>query len=258
MSVFLKNFFLAVCLLLAVTVNAAPKPSYYELRTFRLKTPEQEKRLDAYLEKAFIPALHRAGVAKVGVFKPVETAAGAEQIVYVFIPYKKTDEFFKLPESLSKDKAYNEAAQDYLNAAHNDPVYTRFESALMESFSGMPSFRAPSLKSAPAERIYELRNYEAATEKLHQAKVHQFNNGEMQIFERLGFNAIFYGRVLAGNKLPSLMYMTSFENKTERDAHWKTFSADPEWKKLNALPEYKNNFLRADILLLHPAAYSEI
>ena len=122
----------------------------------------------------------------------------------------------------------------------------------------MPALVVPSLKSDASERIYELRRYEAATEKLHENKISQFNNGELDIFKRLGFNTVFCGQVKAGGKLPSLMYMTSFENKTERDAHWKAFSADPTWKTLNAKPEYAHNFLRADIYLLHPTTYSEI
>ena len=56
----------------------------------------------------------------------------------------------------------------------------------------------------------------------------------------------------------NLMYMTAFENKEERDAHWKTFGADPEWKKMSADPQYANNFLRADIYLLQPTAYSDL
>jgi len=254
-----KNHLLTVCFVLAALfAQAAPKLYFYELRTFHLKTQEQEDRLDNYLRNAYLPALHRAGIEKVGVFKPLQNPE-AERLVYVLVPFKKIDQYLKLEDKLAKDKAYAAAATDYTDAAHNNPPYTRFESALMEAFSGMPSFRVPtSLKSGPEERIYVLRNYEAATEKLHLAKIHQFNNGEMQIFERLGFNAVFYGRVRAGNKLPSLMYITAFENKAERDAHWKAFSADPEWKKLNSLPEYKNNFLRADIILMHPAGYSEI
>ena len=69
-----------------------------------------------------------------------------------------------------------------------------------------------------------------------------FNKGnEIALFNRLGFNAVFYGEVLVGSKMPNLMYMTSFENRASRDAHWKAFSEDPEWKKLSAMSEYKNN-----------------
>jgi hypothetical protein len=58
--------------------------------------------------------------------------------------------------------------------------------------------------------------------------------------------------------MPNLMYMTSFDNKASRDEHWKNFGADPEWKRLSALPEYQHTVSKSDILLLHPAAYSEL
>lgn len=86
-----------------------------------------------------------------------------------------------------------------------------------------------------------------------------FNEGgEIPLFKRLGFNAVFYAQVISGSHMPNLMYMTSFDNRAERDAHWKTFSADPEWKRLSALPEYKNTVSKIDIVFLHPTAYSEL
>ena len=86
-----------------------------------------------------------------------------------------------------------------------------------------------------------------------------FNEGgEVNLFNRLGFNAVFYGEVLAGSRMPNLMYMTSFEDKASRDEHWKAFGADPEWKKLSADPLYKNNVSKIDIAFLHPTDYSDI
>ncbi len=234
--------------------SLAPKHEFYQLKVYHLKDNSQKERLETYLQQAYLPALHRMGVAKVGVFKPAE----ADSLLYVLIPFKSADQFLGLSETLAKDKQYTSAAQSYVDAEFNNPVYNRFDSILMESFDGMPSIVKPSLTSVPAERIYELRNYEAATEKLHENKIRQFNNGELDIFKRLGFNTVFCGQVKAGAKLPCMMYMTSFENKAARDEHWKSFSADPAWKSLNALPEYAHNFLRADIYLLHPTTYSEI
>jgi hypothetical protein len=86
-----------------------------------------------------------------------------------------------------------------------------------------------------------------------------FNKGgEVGLFERLGFNAVFYGAVVAGNRMPNLMYMTSFENKAARDEHWKAFGSDPFWKTLSAKPEYKNNVSKIDITFLTPAEYSDL
>jgi hypothetical protein len=85
-----------------------------------------------------------------------------------------------------------------------------------------------------------------------------FNEGgEIPLFERLGFNAIFYADVISGPKMPNLMYMTSFADKADRDAHWKTFSADPEWKKLSSMPKYQRNVSKVDITFLRPTAYSD-
>jgi hypothetical protein len=85
-----------------------------------------------------------------------------------------------------------------------------------------------------------------------------FNEGgEVALFKRLNFNAVFYGDVIAGSRMPNLMYMTSFENMTERDAHWKTFSDDPEWKALSSRTEYQNNVSKIDINLLRATDYSD-
>jgi hypothetical protein len=85
-----------------------------------------------------------------------------------------------------------------------------------------------------------------------------FNQGgEIALFKRLNFNAVFYAEVLSGCRMPNLMYMTSFENRSDRDAHWKTFGDDPEWKKLAALPYYQKNVSKNEVMLLHPTEYSD-
>ncbi|MCF2447097.1 NIPSNAP family protein [Dyadobacter sp. CY345] len=239
----------------AQTSALAEKRELYQLKVYHLKDEKQRDCLENYLKQAYIPALHRAGIGKVGVFKP---AGNADSLIYVLIPFKSAKQFFSLSDNIAADKNYLTAGDDYLNTSFDNPVFKSIESILMESISGMPVLSVPTLKSDAADRIYELRRYEAATEKLHENKISQFNNGELDIFKRLGFNTVFCGKVKAGSKLPSLVYMTSFENKAERDAHWKAFSADSEWIKLNSQPKYAHNFLRADIYLLNPVSYSEI
>lgn len=247
--------FLFIIISLSQVSAFAAKGELYQLKIYHLKDENQRGRLETYLKQAYLPALHRAGIGKVGIFK---AAGEADSLIYVLIPFKSAKQFLSLPKKMTKDKIYATAGDDYLNTSFDNPVYKNFESILMESITGMPLLQVPTLKADAAERIYELRRYEAASEKLHDNKISQFNNGELDIFKRLGFNTVFCGKVTAGSKLPSLIYMTSFENKAERDAHWKAFSADADWKKLNAQAEYAHNFLRADIYLLHPAAYSEI
>jgi thioesterase domain-containing protein len=85
-----------------------------------------------------------------------------------------------------------------------------------------------------------------------------FNVGdEINLFKRLGFNAVFYGEVIAGSHMPNLMYMTTFNNKEDRDKHWDAFGKDAYWKELVAKPEYQHNVSHADIIFLRPVEYSD-
>lgn len=85
-----------------------------------------------------------------------------------------------------------------------------------------------------------------------------FNQGdEIGLFKRLNFNAVFYSEVIAGSKMPNLMYMTSFENMDDRNAHWKAFSSDTAWVKLKSMPIYQNNVSHIDITFLKGVEYSD-
>ena len=83
------------------------------------------------------------------------------------------------------------------------------------------------------------------------------NNKNCDLFKNLNFNAIFYAEVMAGSHMPNLMYMTSFENKADSDAHWKSFVDSPVWKKLSAMPEYQHNVSHIDIMFLQPLEFSD-
>src|SRR5690606_13350377 len=125
-----------------------------------------------------------------------------QRLIYVLIPFRTISDFASIDATLAKDKQYLEAGKNYLQAPFNKPPYMRFESILMHAFTGMPKLETHEF--ANSNTIYELRSYEAATEALHLNKIKMFDEGEIEIFDRLGFNAIFYGQVLAGsNKMPN-------------------------------------------------------
>ncbi|MBA4056478.1 MAG: NIPSNAP family containing protein [Marivirga sp.] len=256
----MKHILLVIfCTISVSAISIAPKREYYEIKIYTIKDKSQEEKVDKFLKDAFLPALHRAGIGKVGVFKPVETDTTYGKRIYVFIPYSSMDQFTKLPEMLQKDKQYESAGREYLTAPFDNPPYVRIQSILLLAFTGMPRMEAPKLTSPVSERIYELRSYEGHTEKIFKNKVQMFNAGdEVGLFKRLGFNALFYAEVLSGSRMPNLMYMTTFENKASRDEHWKAFSSDPQWKKLSALPEYQHNVSKIDTFFLHPTEYSDI
>ncbi len=254
------SFLLVIVVLFLVSWSQTGKPTstYYQLTVYHYTSSEQEKMLDDYLEKAFIPAMHKLKIKTVGVFKAIANDTAALKKLYVLIPVRSLDVLEKLPARLANDQDYQTNGAAYLNAIHTTPAYTRMETILLKAFSLAPSLQLPVLKADKKERVYELRSYESATEKIFRNKVKMFNEGgEIAIFKKLNFNAIFYSEVIAGGKMPNLMYMTSFENMADRDAHWKNFGSDPDWKILSALPEYKNNVSHIDIMFLRPAAYSD-
>lgn len=242
----------------AVAQHNKGNREFYEIKLYHFTTAAQEEVLDRYLSEAFIPALHKAGIKKVGAFKPVSNDTAADKRLYILLPLTSLEQLLTLPGQLQKDADYVNASKAYSDAAYNAAPYTRMESIVLRAFHLAPQSAVPKLRSNKKERIYELRSYESATEKLYWNKVHMFNEGgEIPLFKRLGFNAVFYGEVIAGSRMPNLMYMTSFENIADREAHWQAFRDDAEWKRLSAREEYKNNVSRNETILTHPTDYSD-
>ena len=234
------------------------KREFYQLTVYHFSTAAQEKVLDNYLQNAWLPALHKMSIKKIGVFKNHSNDTLADKTLYVLVPMQSLDDVINIAWKLSVDKDHQVAGADYLNAIYTTPPYTRKETILLHAFSSAPKLQLPALKGTRQDRIYELRSYESATEKIYQNKVKMFNDGdEIGLFKRLNFNATFYGEVLAGGKMPNLMYMTCHENKAARDQNWKAFGADPYWKKLSAMPEYQHNVSHIDISFLYPTEYSD-
>ena len=230
----------------------------YQLTVYQYKDSLQAAVLDQYLDKALLPALHQLKYAQVGVFRSRANDTAVVKKLYVLVAGKSLDEFARLNDRLNALSGYLENGKAYLNASYKNPPYLRMETIYLKAFPLAPSLSLPHLNGPRAERVYELRSYESATEKIFKNKVRMFNEGdEIGIFSRLNFNAIFYSEVVAGSKMPNLMYMTSFENMADRDAHWKKFGADSAWKKLSGMEEYKNNVSHIDITFLQPAHYSD-
>ena len=257
----MKNLTVIFLMFLSFNVFSQKKNDtreFYEFRLYHYASQEQGAEINAYLEKALLPALHRYGVQNIGVFAALSNDTASIKDLYVLIPYATLAVKEKADNQLLSDKDFLSSGKGYVDAAYDKAPYARFETILMRAFRLAPVMQKPALNGPRENRIYELRSYESATEKIHRNKVEMFNEGgEVALFKRLGFNAIFYADVISGSRMPNLMYMTSFEDKASRDAHWKTFVDDPEWKRLSGLPQYQKNVSKADIIFLRPTNYSD-
>jgi hypothetical protein len=255
------SIFIFLVVIAPLSAYSVAKRYFYQIKIYHFSTTEQENRLDSYLSSAYLPALHRAGIESVGVFKPIPDPATTplEKLIYVLIPFSSKDAIFELNAKLAKDQSYQLAGAEYLAAAPNDPPYGRIETILLNAFEKSPKPMLPLLSGPKKDRVYELRSYESPTEKLAANKIRMFNDGdEIGLFKRLGFNAVFYGEVVAGSTMPNLMYMTTFNDRADRNKHWEAFGKDAQWKTLSALPEYQKNVSKNISLFLYPTDYSDI
>jgi len=230
---------------------------YFQLKIFSFETAEQKAMLDAYFQDALLPALHRSGIKNVGVFKPIEGLNERKDFMMIVLPFQSLEQFEQLPGLLSQDTEYQQSAQAYINAPHDKSPYTRIESMILRSFSATPVMVLPELTTPRSERVYELRSYEAATEKLYDLKVEMFNEGESALFQELKFNPVFFCEVLSSAHIPHLIYMTTHADTTAQQANWEAFVNHPEWDRMKNLDRYRNTVSSITKYLLYPTEYSD-
>ena len=234
-----------------------PGLDYFQLSKYNFQTAEQLSMLEDYFRQALLPALHRAGVRNVGVFKPIPGLNEEENFIMLMVPYKSLKHFEKTPFQLDKDPEYQEAATAYVDAPHDQAPYSRIESFLLRSFTYTPRLVLPDLSTPRSERVYELRSYEAATEKLYQLKVEMFNEGESAIFQKLKFNPVMFSEVLSSSHMPHLMYMTTHADTTAQKENWNAFRVHPDWEHMKQLERYQNTVSKITIYQLYPTEYSD-
>jgi len=264
----MKNVFsqvLVVILFLCVSITkveakpTAKNNGYFELKVYHFTNSQQEATVDSFLQYKYLPFLHGAGYTNIGVFKPIANDTATDKKIYVFTPFKSLKQWEGFQKELESADVMTDLNSYYVNVPYNQPAYSRIETIFLKAFDMMPPMAASQLKGPRSERVYELRSYEGASEKYHKSKVKMFNEGgEIEIFDRLKFNPVFYSKVIFGSRMPNLMYMTSFENMKTRDELWKVFFADPAFKALGAMAEYKNNVSRNETIFLRSTEFSDL
>jgi hypothetical protein len=256
-----RSFIFLLCCFASLTIAAQKKeanPEIYDLRVYHYSTIEQEKRILTFLETAMLPALHKLGIRDVGVFESLSNDTVTDKQIYLLLPWTSHAQKFDVEQKLGADPTFISEGADYVETSYDKPVYNRMEVIQLKAFHLAPKLQRPALTGPRDQRVYELRSYESASEKIYRNKVQMFNEGgEIALFKRLKFNAVFYGDVISGSRMPNLMYMTSFENMADRDAHWKTFVDDAEWKTLSSKPEYQHNVSKMNIYFLRPLEFSD-
>lgn len=261
-----RREFLAASASAAAGVLAAPMAfgqsehpagrQFFELRTYHFASPQKQQAFEQFMAEAAIPALNRAGVQPVGVFKPAKPGHDARETdLFVLLPHNSIESVITLEDRLAADEAFQQMGHAILNAPAKDPAYTRYESTLLHAMTGAPRIEAPTRAES---RVFELRTYESRNVERARNKLDMFNAGEFEIFRKANMPGVFFGGAITGQNLPQLTYMVVHENAQESDSNWKAFFAFPEWKKLISNQSYTGNVSHVIDIFLRPAAGSQI
>lgn len=268
-----NRFVLPVVLLLmnfpmtppAPATAAAPEGSssgagsqFYEVRNYVLGDKGDAEALDAYLKSALIPALQRQGIGPVGAFEPTASDETGANSIFVVIPYSHLSDLAQSQDKLATDNLYQVAAAAYSNRPYNEAPYKRIQSEVLSSMACWPTAIVAEGSLANAERVYELRVYESATEKIAETKIDMFNSGEVPIFLDCGIQPIFIGKCVAGPQMPSMTYLTTYPSEAARLKSWDAFRSHPDWDKLKVVPKYLNTVSRIDKFVLKAKPYSQM
>ena len=231
----------------------ATKKQLLELRLYALDAGDMRARFETFLAEVAVPAWNRLGIKPVGIFAAADAKTAD---LYVLLPHDAAESFLAAPARLEADAAYQQAGRAVLDAPKDAPAYKRVETWLMLAFDGVPRVQVPTDK---ASRVLQLRTYESHSDAKAAAKIEMFNTGgELDVFRRTGMNPVFFGRTLAGSRVPNLTYMLAFDDPGAQKAAWDKFMAHPDWHKLRDDPKYKDTVSHITNTILRPASGSQI
>lgn len=254
---FVRNSVMAAGATMAFPAAGLQQPgirgkSLYELRIYHIARGGNNKGLlEQYYTQALIPFFSRLGV-KVGAFDDYSLEEPVK--VYTLIAYPSPAVYLAVQESLHTDPEIAEAANSYYSIPASTPVYTRYETFLLEAFDRMPTVVIP-----PHDRgLFELRIYESPNEDAGRRKVMMFNNEEIDLFLKVGLQPVFFGKILAGQYMPALIYMVSLPDMAGRNPAWAKFNTSEEWAVMRAKPEYADIVSNIRRIFLTPISWSQI
>jgi len=240
----------------STAMQAQSKPRHFLELTYyycRNSSDNQMQRITEFL-KEVAAAAGKAGVKGHGYFGQLVAPKGPFVASLMGFPS------FAAIEEI-KRKTFADAALQKAIAKFNSQSglgFTRVESRLLRGFSGFPEIETP--KSKESSRVFELRTYESNNFASLGKKIGMFDNGEVDIFRKVGMAPVFFGETIYGPDMPNLTYMLGYDSLADREKTWAAFVSDPDWVKLRATPGLSDAEVVSNIssTFLRPLAFSPI
>ena len=219
-----------------------------EWRVYSFPQGTSAVRLDKLMTDILLP-LYKDMEIEVGCFK--ECSQNLPTVYYFLFVYPSFDAYLKANDRLLQNNAFVEAMKE--DAAANRPTFFRYDSYLCRPFE-----RWKKVTPVAGKTIFEWRKYDSANIEAGMRKVMMFNSEEIDVFLKCGVNPLCFGQIIAGKDMPGLIYVTHYNDMTERDAAWDKFGTNPDWLRMRAAPEWANTTIQNNRILLTPLPYSVI
>ena len=231
--------------------NQSAKKEIYEWRIYTLT--DDGKLLDSFFENTLFPAYKRKNIlsAAFKLFRPKEGEKDQRHVLFI---YPDIETYHRVKKTIWDDKEFRQNAQSFYDTTAPKPVYSMLESYLSEAFDKIPVHRKPD----PSRTLCEIRIYRSPNEEANQRKVLMFNKDEISIFDKVGINSVLYGEIMAGPRMPALLYLTWYKDEETRSEAWSKFSAHPDWQRISKLPEYAYTARDNRSIFLSPMPYSQL
>ena len=203
---------------------------FYELRSYEMAFRGSKAGLMNFLNETWRPILEKESVEYFYIFN--ELGAAEPSKLWTLTAYKNLEQFDRI-FNLQKDEEIIKASEEYASLGK---TYSRYSSFLLRAFQGMPAMSA----LVEDKSLFELRIYEGENEDAVRRKVMMFDKEEIKLFQEVGLDAVFFGNMMIGPHMPSLVYMLAFDDMDNRGSAWSRFLAHPDWDRMKNLPIYAN------------------
>jgi len=183
----------------------------------------------------------------------------SDPTLHVIIPHPTLESVVTLNDRLLDDSTFVQAGENVLKAPMNEMAFVQMEKTIMRAFANLPEIQVPTQKIENKSRIFQVRTYESPSLTAAKRKIHMFNEGgEIAIFKKTGLQPILFGEVIAGDRMPSLVYILAFDDLDDMTPKWAVFGSDPDWRTLSGDPFYADTVSRINDWIWTPAQFSQI
>jgi len=230
---------------------------YFEWIRYHLHLGNRQRFVADYYRDVAIPALNKAGINNIGVFNVKH--GENNPTLHVIIPHPSLESVVTLNNRLLDDKEFVQAGARFLSPPMNEMAFVSMEKTIMRAFDYLPEVQVPTQKQANRSRIFQVRTYEAPSLTAAKRKIHMFNEGgEIAIFKKTGLQPVLFGEVIAGDRMPALVYILAFDDLDDMTQKWAVFGSDPDWKALSANTFYNETVSRINDWIWTPDRSSQL